>query len=112
MFAVPLGIVGAGIAAGAKGARSMQNMGGMEWPSLLTQYGPELLVASVVLTTLAVAFRRSLLGALTAIGGGVILYYGMYMQTNVSIMAALTIIGLTLLLLSMLGLRQRSDDVP
>lgn len=118
MFAVPLGIVGAGVAAGAK-ANSMQSMESMSgtpssaaqaanmpaWIALLNRIGPELLIGSVALVILALAFRRSVSGTITSLVAGIILYYGMYSQTNMRLMWIAAATGFVLLLVSMLGLR-------
>lgn len=115
MFALPLGIVGASVAAGAK-ADSMQNMSGMPgadsvasrsvppWIAALNHVGPELMVASVALVLLAALLRKSTLAAGTALAAGGILYYGMYAQARMSIMWVFTAIGLTLLVVSAIGI--------
>jgi hypothetical protein len=120
MFAVPLGIVGAGIAAGVKadsassmaGMSDMSNMGGATahapplpmWLTLLDRYGPELLVASVFLMVGALAVRRSIVGAMAALAGGIVQFYGMYGQSNMTVMWSATIVGMRLLLASLYAL--------
>ncbi len=124
MFAVPLGLVGASVAAGAK-AGTAQSMAGMPgtsdmsqtestmvhagtstWVTLLNRYGPELLVASVLLMVIALAVRRSVAGASAAVLGGIVLFYGMYGQSNMTVMWSATILGMLILLASMFGLRR------
>ncbi|TAM60245.1 hypothetical protein EPN52_05715 [bacterium] len=122
MFAVPLGIVGAAAAAGANtathGMGAMTGMAGAggsapsathlpAWVAILDDYGKALLSGSVTLMVLALLFRRSIFGVTTAVIGGLVLYYGMYLQTNMPLMEVTTGFGLVLLLLAMLGLRSR-----
>lgn len=121
MFAVPLGIVGAGIAAGAKSASSMPGMPGMgngaapagatahlpAWIGVLNRYGPEILIVSVLLVVTALALRRSVPGVVAAVIGGIVLYYGMYAQPSIAVMAGATIVGLLLLMIPMFELTRR-----
>ena len=122
MFAVQLGLVAAGAVAIAKGNASSRDMGSMTSmgsaaassahgfvPSIvgaLNRFGPEILVGSVALVVLALAARRSI-GLVPALGGGIILYVGMYVQTNVTIMWLATVAGLGLLGLAALGPKMR-----
>ena len=122
MFAVPLGIVGVGTAAAAKGASSMQGMAGMGsmgdisasstahlpvWLDVLNHFGPQLLIASVMLIVVALALRRAPFAATVALIGGIVLYYGMYLQANMLAMESGTVAGLGMLISAMFGLRRR-----
>jgi len=120
MFAIPLGLAGAGIAAIAN-ADSMQNMSGMSttgtasstgshlpaWIAIVNRFGPEILLGSVVLMIAGLAIRRSLFGALIALLGGIVLYYGMYGTTNITIMWPVTGAGMILLFIALIGLRRK-----
>ena len=117
MIALPLGLVGAGVASGAKaasGGDSMAGMGGMTaakssqqppWLAALPTYGPELLLGSIVLIVLALAIRRSWWASVAVVGGAV-LYVGMYVQQNVAVMNASIVVGLAVLIASALGFRR------
>ncbi len=119
MFAVPLGLVGAGVAVGAK-AGTASGMAGMSrasgaipaWVTLLSRYGPELLAVSLLLVVAALVVRRSMAGAGAALIGGIVLFYGMYGQANVSVMWLATIAGLLLLLASPFGLHPLGRAAP
>ncbi|MDE2572849.1 MAG: hypothetical protein KGM44_10060 [bacterium] len=118
MFAVPLGIVGAGVAAGTAVGSSMHGMestsgmaGGAAsgagvhlpaWVTTLNRLGPELLIVSVLVMIAALALRRARYGIALTVVGGAVLYYGMYVQSNMTVMGAATVFGLALLVLAML----------
>jgi hypothetical protein len=69
------------------------------WLDALLRYGPVILVVSVLLVAVSVALRRRL-AALPAIGGGLILYVGMYAQPNLAVMYGTIIVGTALLVLA------------
>lgn len=117
MVAAAVGLFVAGGAAAAKGTgSSMAGMSGMGsgsssgaaashypgWLDVLIRFGPEFLVVSVLLLTLAVTLRRRT-AAVPALVGGVILYVGMYAQPSLSVMYAAMILGTALLLLAYLA---------
>lgn len=75
------------------------------WWEILLRLGPEVLIASVLLVVLTLAFRRPV-AILPAIIGGLILYLGMYAQPSSTVMYATTAVGIVSLLLAFLaGLR-------
>jgi hypothetical protein len=117
MVAAAIGLFASGGAAAAKGAgSSMAGMSGMGsssssggaasrypgWLDALIRFGPEILVISVVLLTLAVALRRPA-AAVPALVGGAILYLGMYGQQNLAVMYVAMIIGTLLLAVSVIA---------
>ena len=69
------------------------------WLDALLRYGPVILIVSVLLIAASVALRRRL-AALPAIGGGLILYVGMYAQPNLAVMYGMIIVGTALLVLA------------
>ncbi len=107
MVAAPLGLIAAGGTAAAQGG--MAGMGAEHqgasaahspgWFDVLLRWGPEILVVSVLLIVASVALRRQW-AALPAIGGGLILYGGMYAQPNLAVMYAAIVVGTVLLVLA------------
>src|SRR5215211_4354384 len=69
------------------------------WLDVLLRWGPEILVISVLLMVASVVLRRRW-AALPAIGGGIILYVGMYVQPNLAVMYATIAVGTLLLILA------------
>jgi hypothetical protein len=69
------------------------------WLDVLLRWGPEILVISVVSIVASVALRRRW-AALPAIGGGLILYVGMYAQPKLALMHAAIAVGTVLLLVA------------
>ncbi len=90
----------AGLGAGASAAST--GMAGMEQPGstphgllgLLRQAGPALLIASIVLVTVALALRRPAAAA-PALLAGAVLYAGMYSQSNAAVMYTAIAVGYT-----------------
>jgi hypothetical protein len=91
----------AGMGSGSSAGTAISRYPG--WPGTLwvtlIRFGPEILVVSVLLLTLAAALRRRT-AAVPALTGGVILYGGMYVQPSVSVMYVAMILGTALLVLS------------
>jgi len=52
---------------------------------VLTEYGPGILIVSVLLVTASLAWRRAL-AAVPALAAGVLLYWGMYAQSSYPVM--------------------------
>ncbi|MGQ0575500.1 MAG: hypothetical protein ACT4RN_15035 [Pseudonocardia sp.] len=80
-----IGVAGAGAAASG---RDMADMTGPTQGGLigvLIEYGPIILVVSVVLVTVSVALHRPL-GAVPALAAGALLYWGMYAQPSYPVM--------------------------
>lgn len=97
----------------AQGLRSSGGMSGSatghtqvpSWWEILLRLGPEVLITSVLLVVLTLAFRRPV-AMVPAIIGGLILYLGMYDQPSSTVMYATTAVGIVSLLLAFLaGLR-------
>jgi len=107
MVAAPSGLIAAGGTAAAQGG--MAGMGSEhhgagaaaypEWLDALLRWGPEILVVSVLLIVASVALRRRW-ATLPAIGGGLILYIGMYVQPNLAVMYGAIVVGTVLLILA------------
>ena len=107
MIAAAVGLFAAGGTAAAQGG--MAGMGSEHqgagaahspgWLDVLLRWGPEILVVSVVLVAASVALRRRW-AALPAIGGGLTLYVGMYVQPNLALMYAAIAVGILLLILA------------
>lgn len=108
MFAVSLGLVGASATVSAKASRTMDSMSSVgsmaatpAWLSGLLRFGPEILVASLLLVIVPLALRRSI-GTLPAVVGGTILFAGMYVQSNGTIMVIATGLGFSLIVTALL----------
>ncbi len=71
------------------------------WLSGLLRFGPEILVASLLLVIVPLALRRSI-GTLPAVVGGTILFAGMYVQSNGTIMVIATGLGFSLIVTALL----------
>jgi hypothetical protein len=107
MVAAPLGLIAAGGTAAAQGGMAGMGSGDQGagaahspgWLDVLLRWGPEILVVSVLLIVASVALRRRW-AALPAIGGGLILYVGMYAQPNLAVMYGTIIVGTALLVLA------------
>jgi hypothetical protein len=107
MVAAPLGLIAVGGTAAAQGG--MAGMGSEhhgagataspEWLDVPLRWGPEILVVSVLLIVASVALQRRW-AALPAIGGGLILYIGMYVQPNLAVMYGAIVVGTALLILA------------
>jgi hypothetical protein len=107
MVAAPLGLIAAGGTAAAQGG--MAGMGSEHqgagaaaspgWLDVLLRWGPEILVVSVLLIVASVALRRRW-AALPAVGEGLILYIGMYVQPNLTLMYGAIVVGTALLILA------------
>ena len=69
------------------------------WLDAILRFGPGILIVSVLLVAVSVALRRRE-AALSAIGGGLILYVGMYAQPNLALMYGAIAVGTVLLLLA------------
>lgn len=113
MVAAAIGLFASGGAAAAKGAgSSMAGMAGTGsgatpahspgWLDVLIRFGPELLVVSIIILTIAVALRRPM-ASVPALLGGVILYVGMYAQPSLLWMYASMAFGTALLVLAFLA---------
>ncbi len=93
MVLAAVGVIGAA----ATGGSSMSSMGqvsdGAGVSGFLLDHGPEILVVSVVFVTLALALRRSL-AAVGAALVGAIMYWGMYVQANLTTMYVTIALGL------------------
>jgi hypothetical protein len=61
--------------------------------TFLTQHGPAILIVSTLAMTLAVLLRRPL-AAIPVLVGGVLLYWGMYLQPRLPTMYASIVVGL------------------
>ncbi len=81
---------------GGAGADVSHNPG---WLDAILRFGPEILIVSVLLIVASVALRRRS-AALPAIGGGVVLYVGMYAQPNLALMYTAMAVGTVLLVLA------------
>jgi hypothetical protein len=86
--------LGAGTAAAATGMAGMSSRGSTAHGLLgaLLRAGPGLLIASIVLITVAFALRR-LAAAAAASAAGAVLYAGMYGQQNPAVMYASIAVG-------------------
>ncbi len=84
---------------GGAGAAHAGEGGIPGWLDFVLRWGPEILFVSVVLIVVSVALRRRS-AALPAIGGGVVLYVGMYAQPNLALMYAAMAVGTVLLVLA------------
>ena len=69
------------------------------WLDIVLRWGPEILVVSVLLIVISAALRRRS-AALPAIGGGLVLYVGMYAQPNLTLMYPAMAVGTLLLVLA------------
>ena len=96
MVLTTFGVIGVGVSGGMAG---MGTRGAPETGTLsgilgfLLQAGPTILVISIGLITASLAIRRRI-AAVPALGGGGIIYWGMYGQAMVSIMDAAIVLGL------------------
>ena len=98
MLGALVGLFGAGVAAGAASTSDMVGMNGTSGSSamaphnsslpspltalfFLVQYGPAILIFSIAAVALAVGIRRRVALAPLVVGG-LLLYWGMYMQAN------------------------------
>lgn len=105
MVAVAVGLFVAGGTAAAQGGMAGMGPGhqGMAdvpgWLEALLSFGPVILIVSVLLVAASVTLRRRL-AAVPAIGGGLILYVGMYAQPNLALMYAAIVVGTVLLILA------------
>jgi hypothetical protein len=113
MVAAAIGLFASGGAAAAKGAgSSMAGMSGMGkgttpshapgWLDLLIRFGPEILIVSILILTIAVGLRRTSAGV-PALLGGLVLYVGMYAQPSLAVMYATMVVGVALLVLAYLA---------
>ena len=122
MVAAAVGLFASSGAVAAKGAgSSMAGMSGTGpgstpshgpgWPGtlwvFLIRFGPEILIVSIIILTIAVALRRRE-AAIPALLGGVILYAGMYAQPILAWMYVAMVVGTSLLLLAYLASRHPS----
>lgn len=80
-----IGAAGAGAAAGMSGMADMTGPAQGGLLGVLLQYGPIILVVSVVLVTVSVALRRPV-AAVPALAAGALLYWGMYAQPSYPVM--------------------------
>jgi hypothetical protein len=80
------------------------------WLHAIIRFGPEILVASLVLVALGVGVRRR--GALVPVAlGGAVLYVGMYIQSSLIWMYVAIAVGTALLLIAyVLSLRARTSS--
>ena len=69
------------------------------WLDAVLRWGPEILVASVLLIVVSVMLRHRW-AALPAIVGGLVLYVGMYAQPNLALMYTAIAVGTILLILA------------
>ena len=85
------GAFGAGAATGARAVTARHSMPGMATPTPggplggLIQYGPQILALSALLVTAGLAPRRPL-AAVPGAAAGVLLWWGMYAQANLTVM--------------------------
>ncbi len=99
-LACAISMILAGLGAGASAASA--GMAGMNQPGstphgllgLLRRAGPALLIASIVLVTVALALRRPA-AAVPALLAGAVLYAGMYSQSNAALMYTAIALGYT-----------------
>lgn len=103
MVAPALGLIALEGTRSSMGGMSSSDSAGQSrllvWWTNSVHLGPKVLVLSVFLLVLAVAARRRL-ATVPAIAGGLFLYVGMYVQTSVMAMEAVTVIGTGLLVLA------------
>lgn len=110
MTAAAVGLFAAGGAAAAQGGMAGMGAGdhggsgagaahNPEWLNVLLRLGPEILVVSLLLIAASVALRRRW-ATLPALGGGLILYLGMYGQPNLALMYGAIFVGTILLVLA------------
>ena len=91
MTAALAGALGSGAAAGARAATRTGPMSGMATPSpggpagVLIEYGPQILAASELLVTGALA-RRRLPAAVPAAAAGALMWWGIYAQASTTVM--------------------------
>lgn len=120
-FAMVAAAVGLFTAAGATASHSsMAGMGSMraaaqqepEWLQAIVRFGPEILIASLLLLALGIGTRRR--SALVPIAlGGAVLYAGMYVQRSLTWMYVAIAVGTALLLLAWVStLRSRRVAPP
>ncbi|MCA1716406.1 MAG: hypothetical protein LC781_05900 [Actinobacteria bacterium] len=69
------------------------------WLDVVLRFGPEILIVSLLLVVVSIALRRRA-AVLPAIGGGLILYIGMYAQPDMALMYAAILTGTVLLILA------------
>ena len=84
--------------AGMGTATSPGSSGLPAWLDAIVRFGPEILMASLLLVVAGVALRRRG-AAVPAVVGGVVLYVGMYVQNNLFVMYVAIGVGSVLLLL-------------
>ncbi|KUO95920.1 hypothetical protein [Ferroacidibacillus organovorans] len=101
MILAAVGVAGA-IVSGSMSAMSMSGMGmnGMSgsspgWLETILRFGPVILLVSVLLVTLSIGIRRRGF-IIPSLVGGVIMYLGMYMTTNIPLMVSSTVVGFVL----------------
>ncbi len=108
MVAVSVGLFVAGGATALQGGMAgMDSMdqGGPEagvpqapgWLDVILRFGPEILIVSLLLVAASVALRRPV-AVLPAIGGGLVLYVGMYVQPGMALMYGAIVVGTVLLI--------------
>lgn len=99
MILAAVGVAGT-VVSGSMSAMSMtgmgmNNMSGMSspgWLETILKFGPAILIVSVLLVTLSIGIRRRAF-IIQALMGGAIMYLGMYMTTNITLMIIATIVG-------------------
>lgn len=87
-----LAAIGVAGAAATSAASGMAGMGGATapahqaaWLTFVLQYGPEILGVSVILVSISLFLKRKL-AVWAGVGGGGILYWGMYLQPSIILM--------------------------
>lgn len=116
MVAAAVGLFAAAGTAAAKGS-SMTGMGTTSgsrdmpgWLDVIVRFGPQILVASLLLVALGVGLRRRR-ALVPVVAGGGILYLGMYGQSDLAWMSVAIAVGTVLLILAYaVALRPRSGS--
>lgn len=97
MILPALGIAAATAAATGQGMGEMNGMDATETSNgalaLLQRIGPQLVVISALLVALGLSLRRPWM-VIPALAVGALLYWGMYLQTNVPVMFTVSALGL------------------
>ena len=101
MILAAVGVAGA-VVSGSMSAMSMSDMGmnsmsgsSPGWLEPILRFGPVILIVSVLLVTLSIGIRRRGF-IIPSLVGGVIMYLGMFMTTNIPLMVSSTAVGFVL----------------
>lgn len=96
MLASAAGLFAAERAVGHAGSGSGRPQG-PGWFDAIVRFGPEILVASILLVAVAVALRTRV-GLLLVVLGGIVLYVGMYVQPDQLLMYLAMVLGVAVVL--------------